>query len=317
MKRYLLAFALVFMITLPVALAITSFRSADVQLLRKAYEARPTAVYLLGNSVIDHSSKCDKDHRSIAAMLSAAMGTEVVDMSKGGMQFSEYTDIVSLLSTKQNAATLVVPLVPDMTDEAYWHRNDDIFRHLGYSAASFRFPTRLKDLVPVKSPVNIDNTPQVFEGRRYGTAKEIQTRFMAKEKAATACPEIDALDADFFRYSHWRQASRIGPSDRFASELHRINQVARDQRWQVIYVLMPLNKNGYERTGEALSTQKIQQIQAWMVTQLAMMGADFIDLTDSVKSSSFVDRWCACGHLGDDGRQVVALALAKKLKRSE
>jgi len=279
-------------------------------------QAREPAVYLLGNSVIDHSSVCDKDHRTIAEMLGAALRRDVVDLSKGGMQLVEYGDIASLLGVRTNVEALVFPLVPDMTDEANWHRTDDIYRHLGYSALSLKPPIRIADLVTLNRPVNIDNELQVFEGRRFGTIKEIQTRYMSKEKAAHTCPEADSVDDTFFRFMHWRQASRSGPSPRFASELQSLHRIATDHGWPVVFVLMPLNADGYGRTGDARVTQRIRQTHTWMIEQLERMGADYLDLTDSAERSAFVDRWCACGHLADDGRHLVAQAIADKLLRT-
>ena len=312
MLRYLLAFSLAFLVTTPLGLAVSSFRSADIGLVRKALATHSPSVFVLGNSVIDHSSKCDKDRRSIAALLGAATGRNVVDVSKGGMQLPEYSDVVSLLATRQTVTALVVPLVPDMTDDAYWYRNEDIFRHLGYSAAAFKLPSRLGDLWSTNKPVNLDNQDVIFEGKRYGTASDIQTRFMAKEKAANQCPESDAVDADFFRLAHWRQSSRLGQGLRFAHELKKLDQLAKHHRWPVVYVLMPLNKAGFERAGDPAVAQKMRQAQQMMLIQLRHMGADYLDLSDTVPTANFVDRWCACGHLGDLGRQSVAQAIADK-----
>ena len=316
MKRYLLAFTLAFLVTVPFGLVASSFRSADVQLLRKAFEVHHPAIYVLGNSVIDHSSKCDADGRSIAQMLDAIVHQDVVDVSKGGMQFAEFTDVVSVLAARQKVDALVVPLVPDMTDDAFWFRNEDIFRHAGYAVAAGHLPARLSDLASVNRPRNIDDEAQVYEGKRYGSVKVIQTRFMAKEKAASTCPEVDAADMGFFRYAYWRQASRVGPSHRFAAELRKLNQIAVDHHWPVIYILMPLNMDGYAHVNDPQVMQKILTTRSWMASQLRNLNADVIDLTESAAQLDFVDRWCACGHMGENGRALVAKAIANRLQVS-
>ena len=97
MRNYLLLLSIFTSCLFAVVVMTYSYQWSDYQMLINGF-MHPNKVWFFGNSVIKHSSKCDKDHRSIAQMLASETQETVIDMSRGGMTLDRMLDITEVLS---------------------------------------------------------------------------------------------------------------------------------------------------------------------------------------------------------------------------
>jgi hypothetical protein len=314
MRRYILLMLGTAAVIFPLALAAVSMRSADLRILRETMAQSRADVAVLGNSAIRHASPCDGDPRSIPQLIAAATGARVADLSKGGMQLSEYGDVVQVTVRHLRPGVIVAPITPAMANDAAWDRAEIIHRHFAYSILGGSLPVRVLDTVlrPPSGDTSRHVTP--YDGHAYGSLEDLRTRHFPREKAARTCPESDGTDRDLYRYVHWLEMQHLGPTPRFEREVERIAAAAVAGGTLPLFVIMPANVADLAAVGDATSLERYTAVRNWMVEVLRRRELAYIDLFDRIPKDRFVDRWCACGHLGIEGRRQVADAIASAVR---
>jgi hypothetical protein len=315
MRRHLLCILATLAITSPLVFAGMALRWPDLQIMRQGARLPDQVIVMYGNSVNRHVSKCDADRRTLPEMIGSLAGTPVVDISKGGMSIAEYRDVNAWIAGKARPRIVIAPLMIDMTRAYGYSAPDLIGRHLIYSALALKWPHRIPDLLVGDGGArHVSAERLTYNGRYYGNGPEIQANFYSKEKALAPCPEIDGVDLEFVRFSHWRASQAISTTSRFTEEVDALIRQVTQVQSKILFVLMPENVTLFDASLDRMEQAHRMQVWKWMVDEFSTRGALFMDLSRLVPRDEFVDRWCACGHLDDRGRMRVAREIASAIK---
>jgi hypothetical protein len=297
---------------LSLALAIVlipthDFQAKDLPLLGKYAKGRGKTV-LFGNSVNEAHSKCDPRSDSIGELIKQAGGSELVNVSVGGMSLEDMLYITELGSLGHvKPETVIFPI----SLSAVFNSTLAPHGYASYLKNNLGITGEQKPIEP------LDTAATTFEGKYYGSYNEFSKNYFVNEKKKASCPETSGDNGEFIRYMYWR--TYLQPTDPLAgfdTFARRISGLT-EKNIKVIFWLPPIDyddlRTWHGDEGVATVRAKIDKIRS------ALLGRNFtvIDTTDAVAADEFIDRWCACGHMGLAGRQKVAAQLLKKYTETQ
>lgn len=297
MRKYLL---LLFILTTSLFTAVVmtySYEWSDYRILLKGL-MNPNKVWFFGNSVIRHSSKCDEDHRSIAQIFSSKKQDTVVDMSRGGMTIDrmlDITEILSKLGAKPKAVYFQIALGEDFSKTLNKQSglNDYFFTNLNIIKSKLNFEFER----------NIEKT--VFNDKFYGSYAEFSKSYFITEKKQTTCPEGVGVDKEFIAFMYWRNFfdKNLSKSLTLSHRLLKLKQ----SDLNAVFWISPVD---YDDMRLLHGDEKMNEIYAYKNNVLdSLKDLNVLDIAFALPASSFADRWCACGHLNEHGRNFVATQL--------
>lgn len=126
------------------------------------------------------------------------------------------------------------------------------------------------------------------------------------------CPETIGHDLRFVDANYLQAFVRGSVSAVQAVETARLQQEARRRSIRLIVVAMPINARDLP-SRDLRVRGAIERRRTAILRELGRAGVDFIDLTQAINTEGFSDRWCACGHLNQAGRAVVADRIADRI----
>ncbi len=302
-----------FLLLLGVALVAVFFPVGNGIDLSKTIAALSThdGVVMLGNSAIDHSSKCDADSRSLAALTGAAIGKPVADFSNSAQLLDETLSYAGILLRNRNVHTIVLPLAYfSFTDD--WHPSFQRAAFLNFMSATPGRFSATGDLL-ASGIVGTDLTVHrsfTYAGRDYPDYDGIKVRYFQPAKDVMGCPETDGVDRRFLEayYSHVYADTPVLEKNIWA--VSEFAHAAARQGRAVKVVLLPVDLELIASLSPGAATRTRRGIEK-LVAALRSQGVDVLDLSPSLPNIAFADRWCACGHMQQDGRIRVAGAIAQ------
>jgi hypothetical protein len=281
----------------------------DISQSIRAMRATNTIV-MVGNSVIDHSSKCDPDARTIAQLTAADTDKSVADISNSAQLLDESLSYAGVALRNSNVETIILPV-------AYYSLMDrwmpSIQRGSYLNLVSLN-PTKF-DLMGNLLSSGIagqdlsTHVPFVYRGHSYPDYNGIKTSYFQRERDTMSCPEDDGKDRTFLAAYYHHVYVDPPVLDRNIRAVESFVREAEKMGVRVEVVLLPID---YELM-EALIPSEVPTVQhnvGRVVSVLSNLGVQVLDLTGIVPNAEFADRWCACGHLQINGRKRVAAALA-------
>jgi hypothetical protein len=288
--------------------ALPSARPKVMIDLTVARTGRSSAV-ILGNSIIDHVSVCDTDRRNIAEMLSSSTGKRILDLSYGGQIFDESVAYAGAeLSNPRNQVVILPISLPyiaayDDVDLQQYLLNRLVTPSLHWEGLSDRVASG-KFLEGRSDPLKEAFS---FAGILYPDYNGMKTYF-GRETQNNSCPEADGYNESFMRayYYHSYIDYKMPPQN--VELLASLAQQAASYHKRLYIVLMPMD---YERM-DALSSNMGQTALAHASTIVATLrssGVDVINLSGLLHNEAFADRYCACGHLQESGRQQLTASI--------
>ena len=277
-----------------------------------AYRALTTTrpVVLVGNSVIDHVSKCDGDRRTIPDLLAADLGRPVVDFSYGGQGLAEAAVFSWAALRNPRVDHVIVPVTLfELADRP----------HLPFPRTAF---FRLIDPgLELESPrewirMSLSDEPAVprgesfsYGGRRYPDANGLGPTYEQVEKDHMPCPEHDGFDRTFVEayYHHSYLGAPVRQEQ--LSLLAKLDREAKRRGKALTIVLLPIDYELIESLSKTMQAA-VRQLSAEALAQARGHGVAMVDLTPLLPNEDFADRYCGCGHLLDSGRHRLARSIA-------
>lgn len=303
---YLASFVAATVLAFCAAVAFHEFRSVDLALMPTVVRANGK-VLLFGNSVNRTISRCDTDTRTLPDMLNAPTGPAIVNLSRGGMPLSQMlrmAELAALAGVKPKVVVIPVAF-GDLLQLA-----DAPVGMQGF--ARDNLPHWLQ---PAASEPTAFSVPQDYKGRHYGSYGTFSKTHFEREKKASHCPETIGQDHDFIEFMFWR--SYLQPVDPTAGLQPAVERaLALQQRGvQVLFWFPPVN---YEDLASLHGAENAAAVKARLATLAAALSArslKVLDTSEGVPATGFTDRWCACGHLNQAGRQALATQMRNSLAR--
>lgn len=310
MTRYLIVFSLITILTALLCIPLHSLSSEQLLLLAD-YPKSQGQILIFGNSVNGTISRCDRDWRTLPALAAAEAGAPIVNLSRGGMTLGQMLQLAEAgARTGLRPATMVFPLSPEA---GFLRSTSTPYGLQAYLTDNFGAMRR-----PADGPASeARNPPEAYRGQQYGSYAYFSKQYFPREKAAASCPGTAGADRDFVEFMYWRNYLQgDDPLGGLADVLPRINHL-RQQNINVVFWMMPVNFDDLRALHGATGAAQVQQEIGQVRTTLEHHGFPVLDSSQLVASSGFTDRWCACGHLGEQGRRIAAASLATWIGRQQ
>lgn len=299
---FIVALATSFML----AVTFHDFRSVDLTLIPSAARSGGK-VLLFGNSINRTISHCDDDVRTIPDMLADLGGPAVVNVSRGGMPFSQMLRMAELVTQGgARPSAIVFPvLFGDLLQLA----------DAPYGFASFTSDNLPRQLMSHKMPSSSPPDIATYRGRYYGSYAVFSKTHFEQEKRQSGCPASMGVDRDFVEFMYWR--NYLQPSDPLTGldrTITRVNSIKR-KGINIVFWFPPINFEDIEALHGRLAADSIRQRTNNLMSALTSQSFSVFDTTSIVPASGFADRWCACGHLNQLGRVMLTRRLHEDVTR--
>jgi hypothetical protein len=271
------------------------------------------SIAVVGNSVVDHSSKCDRVSASIPELLSVYSGMRVVDLSSSGQLLEESSAYAGIVLRNSGVTTIVVLLsYASLADN--WAPSLQRASFLDVLSVGKPFPLDavVRGAGGIRGRVLRAHEAFEYNGTKYPDYEGIKARYLETERAAMPCPENNGINRSFIEAYYYHLYHQAAPDDHNLAALVNLSTEARDHGKRVLIAIMPID---YELI-DSLDLNKSLQLRqrVWQVVKtLRESGLEVIDSSATLPNDRFADRWCACGHLLLAGRSSVAQMLAPLL----
>ncbi len=282
-----------------------------VRTLVKLSRANPAAEIVIGNSVVDHVSRCDVDQRSIPQLLAERSGVPTIDASYGGQPFAVALNVAAL-SLRRSGVTGVTMLISPFaftSSPELDARTQLFFRATAGSLLVNDWQNGPLARRQLAATTTASLTAFSYGGVRYPDYAGVQARFMTRERDAMPCPENLGHDQRFIEAYYWNAYLRTPIDMRYITDLAALNARARASGQRLRLVLLPIDYHDVTQLNPVLAAA-IKARYALLYRALRAAGLAPIDLSREGDARFFADRWCACGHLSLAGRLAVATAVA-------
>jgi hypothetical protein len=310
---FLIAVFVVLVMSSPVFYSISTFEREHIDIAKKIANNQDPVLYF-GNSISNAKSHCDNDKRNLPKILADEVGLPVLDVSKGGMTISEFYDFAKFLDKDNKPSVVIIPIT-DFRDgtlslPTFPGSNQLVARGMVISIGTGTTPYYWPSVGSMfKSEESL-----TYKGRYYGTYSELKQNFMSLERDQKTCPESQGVDLSFVEFMHWKNFGRGNEfyeiDDRafkaFMSSLASLDI-------QALFYLTPVNYEVIKKINDPEVFSNLNNAIFKINEYMKENKINYIDLSYSLTSESFSDVYCACGHLGETGRQQVASALARSL----
>jgi hypothetical protein len=288
----------------------------NVKLLGRAMKA-PDEIALVGPSVIDTVSRCDKDSRTIPDLVAADTHMRVSDLSDPGQPISDEINLAAVAARNHAVTDVVLPIAPAAIDE--W-TTPSYRKLLTYKMISPRFAVfHAASLADFWSGLSL--SPQraqrafSFDGRAYPDYRVVSATEFATEKKFTSCPELTTHDPAFTKSYYWWMYVAGRPNPALYQLVGDLGSYLEHQGHRLHVVLLPLNRDLLRSLSPAWASAAIAR-QREVAAALTARHVHVVDLSTALASDQFITPWCACTHLSDQGRGVVAQAIAADIRSS-
>jgi hypothetical protein len=303
----LLGFVVVFLFPLPAE----NIRATENKWRR---EGTPDSTIVVGNSVIDHVSRCDADRRTIPKMLGDLTGSHIVDLSYGGQQLSEsFGYALQALRTSGKGPVVFFVSTFAFHDEYTLDLWTQLyFRISGGQLHATSLLERLAAGTLVRPATPAVVAEYSYKGKTYPSYDLIKDTYFTDERRRMACPETLGYDHAFIEANYWNNYVRSNWDMVRIEDFETLAKTAFVGQRSLLVVILPVNGRDIAALSPALAEQ-VNQRATDIVRALRDRSVPILDLTDTQKPDRFADRWCACGHLVQSGRIDVATRVAVEL----
>lgn len=308
MRIYLILVSLLASILFLIVVPTYSFQYLDFEGLVKGLNGNGK-IWFFGNSVIKHSSKCDADHRSISDMFAAAINQPVVDMSRGGMRTGRMLDIVEVLVTlglKPKAVYIQVPLDGDVVAQLNETSGAKAFFNTNFSELTHKL--NLTEDSQIGSIKRVE-----FNGHYYGDYNEFSKSYFVVEKQQRTCPEGMGVNRDFIAFMYLRNFLEKKAYANATQEVSRIQTLV-NKGVKIVFWIAPVNSEDISTLHGSASIKELSAYKNNIVN--LMKNFTVVDMSFTLPANYFADRWCACGHLNDEGRLSVVSQLKPSIENA-
>jgi hypothetical protein len=307
-----------FVLILAVVAVITLCAPFDPKLASLMLRAWSTSapVSIVGNSVLSHASRCDSDPRTLPQMLAADIGQSVLDISFPGQLLDPAVNLAAIALRNPHTRTVVVPV--SLFELIQWDglswRDYMLFRLINPAIAARSLRARLlgPDDIATSHPLYSAFT---YAGKDYPDYNLLKATYLGPESTTMPCPENDGVNRNFIAANYYHTYFEFPLASGSVKMLASLGEEARRRGRSLLVVLMPIDEELIAQLGVA-GAASLQGTVTQALDALTSRGLHVLDLSSSVANADFADRWCACGHLLDDGRVAVAQRIGHQLMDS-
>jgi hypothetical protein len=314
MKKYLYYLIILSLVLLPLVYVINIFSLLDWRSYRMFYQIfnNDAEIVMFGNSVNFATSDCDNDKSSISEFLSRELEKKVLDISEGGMTVAEYLDLTKILLHQETLKTVIIPIPVGLGIDDLLDRNKGklIIRGILLSVLSG---------YPVNHSISMDDfvyTPQTwsYKGVTYGSMDDINNKYLSKEKALSNCTDKPWSNKRFVEFIHWRNYGSLPEKIDGDHFVEMISIIKKKDIYPLIYI-PPMNIELMEELNDESVVIKVNEHLDRLRTFFDNNGIEYVDLSDALGKTAYIDSYCACGHLSEVGRRFVANKLGKEIMK--
>jgi len=283
----------------------------DLKLLGRAMSPS-SPITLVGPSTIDTVSRCDRDTRTITDLLSAATGARVADLSDPGQPISDAINLAAVAGGAPQVQDVILPIAPAAIDE--WttpsYRKLLAFKagFAVFDAASVGDFWSGLSLRPERA-----QRAYSFGAKIYPDYRTISATQFAREKRLAGCPEALTHDPAFTRSYYWWMYVAQEPNPALYQLVGELSRYLGDRGRRLHVVLLPLNLQ-LIRTFSPDWARIAAARQAQFAAALTARNVHVVNLSAALTMGQFITPWCACTHLSDQGRSIVADAVATDIR---
>ena len=270
---------------------------------------------VIGNSVVDHVSRCDSDTRTLAEMVQDRAQMPIVDLSYGGQQLAETIDFAAT-ALRTGAVSDVVLFLATFTftnQPALDAHAQAFFRIAAGPFHGNDLWPRVATLQGFVTPPMVQQTPFTYGNAGYPDYGTIINQYFNVENEHEGCPEAGGYDDHFIEANYWNEYLRTGMHPEYVQDLQRLKQLADGHHARLHIVLMPIDYGDMQRRNPSQAASVAGSTRS-LLAALHAADLDPLDLTSTQPAEIFSDRYCACGHLQQAGRLDVAARAAELLK---
>ena len=278
---------------------------------------RRAVLPMVGNSVLAHASPCDGDPRTLTDLTAQDAGLQKLDLGHAGENLEEGVNLATLALRQPRAKSVVMFLSSfQMSQDAWPTLQTQMFR-LATSPPRYAMNDlggRFREGLFL-SGRDIDTPAFTYKGIRYPDYDHLKLQYLQYEKAKQGCPETLGSNLAFVEAYYWFNYISYRPFDPNFDDIRRLAGYARMHGHRLLVVLLPVDLDDVRRLNPLLSDQIARRTRQ-IADRLRANGVRLLDLSDAVAGDGFADRWCACGHLDDAGRGLVAARTAAALTQT-
>ena len=298
-------FLVVFAIVVAVAVCVP-FDLKQTPLLAEALTGR-NKVSIIGNSVLSHTSRCDRDSRSLVSILADDLRQPVLDLSFNGQSLSEAANFAAASLKNPHIQTVIFPV--SLFEFVDWDtdpiRTYALFKLLNPDLDAASLTERVLSPGRFSGQESSLHAAFDYDGIHYPDYDGIKQRYMSYERDMMRCPEDNGVNLNFVAASYHHILMQFPILDKPLSLVSSLGKDAAQRRKSLVVVILPIDFELIAKLGvpdlNALRTKVDHVVQT-----LSADGLRVVDLSASLHNNDFADRWCACGHLVETGRQLTA-----------
>lgn len=269
---------------------------------------------ILGNSVIDHVSRCDQDQRNIPQLIAGAETAPVADLSFGGQTEEEEVNLADVaLKARGISKILMFVSTTGFADKDTLDIQSSLFfRTAGNRLKSDEIAPRLRRGAYLFPAVQERHGPFTYAGVTYPDYDGIKARYFEPERMAMPCPENAGRNLKFIQAYYWNDLVQPDVWLPNIDDIVRLKQAARQARTPLTIVLLPIDFPDMLAMDPALAKAALGRKDE-LLGVLRQRGIDILDASQVVDAGGFADRYCACGHLNERGRRALVAAIEGRL----
>ena len=268
-------------------------------------------VVAVGNSIVDYVGRCDSDRRTIPQLLADRTGLKVADSSWGGQSVGTSVALAAIALKAKNVRVVVVPVAANALSfgDSLPLQTLSFARLTGGYLESADYAARLRNGIGLSPSVAPYQQPFSYKGVHYPDYNGIKIKYLSSEVAHTVCPENLGVNRRFLAGYYWANYNAGTVQAALLRDLARLQAKAKGEGKRVVVVLLPLDFEDAAALGPDVAAAMARRRRE-VLAAAGIAGLDMLDLSGGEPVSSFAQRWCACGHLSEQGRHHVVDRLA-------
>ena len=276
----------------------------DAKIVSMAWTTAPPVV-IGGNSVLKHISACDSDQRHIADFMSADLGVGVTDLSYGGQTLIEQVAYLgAALRNPHVRVVIAAAALSDFMPGPLPSLRRRLLFGLTSPVAGLVSPAGAGSVTEAimgrDLPVNFD-----YAGEHFPSYEYIKQKYFLVEQTNERCPEADGTNMRFVAAIYYGVlvAPELDPGA--VTLVAALSRAATAHGKEFMVVIQPLDSQLVARLDPGW-IDPIERKRQKLIQSLQAAGVHALDLTEKIPNGMFADRWCACGHLQQEGRSETA-----------
>lgn len=295
-----------------------------------AYRNPPAPrILLLGDSVIFTAGPCDRDKRSVGEFLAETLGEPVQTLAHPANTPLVFTEQLRFLTNSPTRPEILIVPLNLRWLSVHWGDNPAYRFTLrrtwltladGALPAVAQWPSLVHQLLGAGHPQQVLAWQQrevtTDWGQPLGKVIALEQGQPNRDLDCAAAPPLNEESKLLAaQYAYHYASPPQNPAELIAA-LPALHRRANALGLRVLYYLTPIDAEAIALHGDPRIHAALERRKAQLRDTLSSLGAQLLDLSETLPHQRFIDRRYACEHLDDIGRKQLAQTLAKHLPSS-